>query len=63
MKEKLFYQALGLVQKNAKAISALVVGLLVNLALHLGFNVPQDVQLGLDAVLVAAIVWLVPNKG
>lgn len=47
-----------LVLGNAKAIVAFVSALLVQL---FGVNLPEEVQLAVTSLLVAVIVWLVPN--
>lgn len=47
-----------LVLQNAKAIVAFVSALLVQL---FGVNLPEEVQLAVTSLLVAVIVWLVPN--
>jgi uncharacterized membrane protein len=47
-----------LVLQNAKAIVAFLSALLVQL---FGVNLPEEVQLAVTSLLVAVIVWLVPN--
>ena len=47
-----------LVLQNAKAIVAFVSALLVQL---FGVNLPEEVQLAVTSLLIAVIVWLVPN--
>ena len=47
-----------LVLQNAKAIVAFVSALLVQL---FGVNLPEEVQLAVTSLLVAVIVWLMPN--
>lgn len=48
-----------LVLQNAKAIVAFIAVVVVQL---FGVDIPQEVQLAVSGVLVALIVWLVPNK-
>lgn len=47
-----------LVLQNAKAIVAFVSALLLQ---FVGAELPAEVQLALTSLLVAVVVWLVPN--
>lgn len=55
MKELLVNLVLG----NAKAIVAFLSAVVFQFA---GADLPEDVQLALTSLLVAVVVWLVPNK-
>jgi hypothetical protein len=48
-----------LILANAKAIVAFIATLLTAV---FGFDVPVDVQLAVTSLLVALVIWLVPNK-
>lgn len=44
---------------NAKAIVAFIAAVLVQV---FGVDLPEEVQVSVAALLVAVVVWLVPNK-
>lgn len=45
---------------NAKAIVAFVAAVVVQV---FGVSLPEEVQVSIAALVVALVVWLVPNKG
>lgn len=51
-----------LVRRNAKAIAAFVTGVLVSLFLRFNVQVDPTVQAAVDSLVIAVIVWLVPNR-
>jgi len=53
----------GVIRRNAKAIAAFVVSLVVVLFVNLNVSVSPDVLVALESFIVAVIVWLVPNQG
>lgn len=53
----------GVIRRNAKAIAAFVVSLVVVLFVNLNVSVSPDVLVALESFVVAVIVWLVPNQG
>lgn len=48
-----------LILGNAKAIVAFVAAIVVQV---FGVNLPEEVQVAVAGLLVALVVWLVPNK-
>jgi len=51
-----------LITANAKAIAAFLVSLVVMLFVHFNVNVSPEVLAALESLIVATIVWLVPNN-
>lgn len=50
-----------LIAQNAKAIAAFVTSALVALLARGAVDVPADVQVALNALVVSLVVWLVAN--
>ena len=50
-------------QKYAKALTVLVVGLVAYLAAKAGLDIPADkLEVVVTEIITAAFVWLVPNS-
>lgn len=50
-----------LIGQNAKAIAAFVTSALVAILARSAVDVPADVQVAINALLVSLVVWLVAN--
>lgn len=50
-----------LIAQNAKAIAAFVTSVVVSLLARGAVDVPADVQVAINALVVSLVVWLVAN--
>lgn len=53
---------LSYVRRNAKAIAAFVVAAGVSALVKAGIGIPSDVAIAAEALVIACIVWLIPNE-
>lgn len=50
------------VLQNAKAIAAFIVSSIVAVLVKANVGVPSDVQIALQGLIIALVVWLTSNK-